>query len=93
MMWILRSTGLRPGAGKAARVWGGHPVPVPIMAELSQFLSRSGPGQERLFKDKFNARQWNKTCKDAGLNDLKFHDLRKSFCSILAQNGAYPKSD
>jgi len=40
-----------------------------------------------LFKDKFNARQWTKICKDASLIDLKFHDLRKTFGSILAQNG------
>jgi integrase len=28
-----------------------------------------------------------KVCKKAGLTDLKFHDLRKIFCSMLAQNG------
>ena len=28
-----------------------------------------------------------KICREAGLSDLKFHDLRKTFCSILAQNG------
>ena len=28
-----------------------------------------------------------KVCKKAGLADLKFHDLRKTFCSMLAQNG------
>lgn len=33
------------------------------------------------------ARNWLKICKDAGLTDLKFHDLRKTFCSLLAQNG------
>ncbi len=72
---------------KSGKIMGGRPVPVPIMAELSQYLSRFGAGQERLFKDKFNARQWNKICEDAGLVDLKFHDLRKTFGSILAQNG------
>jgi integrase len=28
-----------------------------------------------------------KVCKKAGLTDLKFHGLRKIFCSMLAQNG------
>jgi len=28
-----------------------------------------------------------KICKTVGLADLKFHDLRKTFCSMLAQNG------
>ncbi len=32
-------------------------------------------------------REWKKICKKAGLFDLKFHDLRKTFGSILAQNG------
>lgn len=72
---------------KSGKSMGGRPVSAPIMAELSQFLSRFDPGQERLFKDKFNTRQWKKICADAGLVHLKFHDLRKSFCSILAQNG------
>ena len=44
-------------------------------------------GQETLFKTKFNYRKWRKICKKAGLVDLKFHDLRKTFCSLLAQNG------
>ena len=35
----------------------------------------------------FNHRIWWKICKTARLDDLKFHDLRKTFCSLLAQNG------
>ena len=42
---------------------------------------------KRLFRTKFNHRKWRKICKGAGLADLKFHDLRKTFCSLLAQNG------
>jgi hypothetical protein len=34
-------------------------------------------GQEKLFDDNFSHRHWKKICKDAGLTDLKFHDLRK----------------
>jgi len=36
---------------------------------------------------KFGYRKWRTICKKAGLADLKFHDLRKTFCSMLAQNG------
>jgi integrase len=36
-----------------------------------------------LYEDKW----WKKICEAAGLADLKFHDLRKTFGSILAQNG------
>jgi len=47
----------------------------------------TGIGQEKLFKTKFNYRKWRKICMDAGLTDLKFHDMRKTFGSLLAQNG------
>jgi len=43
--------------------------------------------QEKLFTKKFNPRQWRKICKAVDLSDLKFHDLRKTFASVLAQNG------
>ena len=36
---------------------------------------------------KFNHRIWRKICIKAKLADLKFHDLRRTFCSSLAQNG------
>jgi integrase len=44
-------------------------------------------GQEQLFKTKFNYRKWRKVFKKAGLADLKLPDLRKTFGSMLAQNG------
>ena len=43
--------------------------------------------QIKLFKDNFSHRRWRKICEDVGLIDLKFHDLRKTFGSMLAQNG------
>ncbi|GAG47586.1 unnamed protein product, partial [marine sediment metagenome] len=44
-------------------------------------------GQEKLFSDNFSHKRWRKICQKAGLEDLKFHDLRKTFGSMLAQNG------
>jgi integrase len=41
----------------------------------------------RLFNDSFSHKKWKKICEDAQLADLKFHDLRKTFGSLLAQNG------
>jgi integrase len=35
----------------------------------------------------FSHKRWRKICQEAGLSDLKFHDLRKTFGSMLAQNG------
>ncbi|MHC4560527.1 MAG: tyrosine-type recombinase/integrase [Planctomycetota bacterium] len=49
--------------------------------------NHSSPEQHRLFDDNFNYKCWKKICRKAGLFDLKFHDLRKTFGSVLAQNG------
>ncbi|KKK52270.1 hypothetical protein LCGC14_3106610, partial [marine sediment metagenome] len=62
-------------------------VSAEVMTELSKYVCSLDIGHEKLFKTKFNHRIWRKICKDAGLADLKFHDLRKTFCSLLAQNG------
>ena len=64
-----------------------RPVSVEIMGLLSKYVRDFDVSQEKLFKTKFNYRIWRKVCKKAGLNDLKFHDLRRTFCSLLAQNG------
>ncbi len=66
---------------------GARPVSAIIMAELSKYVSTLDTNQEKLFHDKFNRRQWKKICEKADLVGFKFHDLRKTFCSILAQNG------
>ncbi len=57
------------------------------MKELSKYISRLDLGQEKLFRDNFSHKRWRKICGEAGLPDLKFHDLRKTFGSLLAQNG------
>ena len=57
------------------------------MKELSKYVCSLDVGQERLFRTKFSHRKWRKICKQVGLVDLKFHDLRRTFCSLLAQNG------
>ena len=64
-----------------------RPVSAEVMAELSKYVCSLDVGQEKLFKTKFSHRKWRMICKNAGLADLKFHDLRKTFCSLLAQNG------
>ena len=57
------------------------------MAELSKYVCSLDASQEKIFRTKFNHRIWRKVCKNAGMADLKFHDLRTTFCSLLAQNG------
>ncbi len=64
-----------------------RPVSAKIISELSKYVCGLNVGQENLFRTKFNHRKWRKIYKNAGLANLKFHDLRKTFCSLLAQNG------
>jgi len=72
---------------KTRKSMGSRPAPVPVMAELKKYVSGLGPEQEKLFIDRFNQNRWEKIREKAGLGDLKFHDLRKTFGSVLAQNG------
>ena len=57
------------------------------MKMLKIYIKRLSSAQEKLFTKKFNHRIWRKICITAGLADLKFHDLRRTFYSLLAQNG------
>jgi integrase/recombinase XerD len=72
---------------KTRKSMGSRPVSTAVMAELSRYVCELEPGQEKLFNDNFNYRRWRKICRGAGLTGLKFHDLRKTFGSMLAQNG------
>jgi len=72
---------------KTKKCMSSRPVSEKVMSELSKYVCSLGAGQEKLFRIKFNYRQWRKISKKAGLAGLNFHDLRRSFCSLLAQNG------
>ena len=72
---------------KTRKSMGSRPVPVPIMAELKKYVSGLDAGQEKIFNDNFSRYTWKKIRQKLGLDDLKFHDLRKTFGSVLAQNG------
>lgn len=72
---------------KTRKSMGSRPVPVPIMVELKKYVSGLDPEQEKIFIDRFNHSRWEKIRNKVGLVDLKFHDLRKTFGSMLAQKG------
>ncbi|MHC4557821.1 MAG: tyrosine-type recombinase/integrase [Planctomycetota bacterium] len=72
---------------KTRKSMGSRPLPVPIMAELKKYVSGLPPGQDKIFKRCFNRSRWDKVRQKVGLTDFKFHDLRKTFDSVLAQNG------
>jgi integrase len=66
---------------------GSRPVPVPIMAELKKYVSGLDAGQEKIFNDNFSRYRRKKIRYKLGLDNFKFHNLRKTFGSVLAQNG------
>ena len=72
---------------KTRKSMGSRPIPILIMEELNRYISRFDVGQGNIFTDNFSYKKWVKIREKAGLVDLKFHDLRKTFGSILAQNG------
>jgi len=57
------------------------------MTELSNYVAMLPDGQERLITDRFTSKKWNKVRETVGMPKLKFHDLRKTFASLLAQRG------
>jgi integrase len=64
-----------------------RPIPEQIATELSNYIATLPDGQELLFADRFSPKMWTKIRRKIGLPDLKFHDLRKTFASLLAQRG------
>ena len=57
------------------------------MAELKKYVSGLETEQEKIFNDNFSRYRWVRIRQKLGLDDFKFHDLRKTFGSVLAQNG------
>ena len=72
---------------KSRKSMGSRPMPVPIMAELKKYVSGLDAKQENIFNDNFSRYTWKKIRRKLGMDDFKFHDLRKTFGSVLAQNG------
>jgi integrase len=75
---------------KAAKAMAERPIPEPIMTELSNPVATLPDEQEKLFSDRFSPEKWERIRKGVGLPDLKFHDLRKTSASLLAQRAVSP---
>ncbi|UCE46339.1 MAG: site-specific integrase [Phycisphaerales bacterium] len=72
---------------KTRKSMGSRPVPVPIMAELKKYVSGFDPKQDNIFNRPFSQYRWTQLRERLGLGDFKFHDLRKTFGSVLVQHG------
>jgi integrase len=72
---------------KAGKAMAERPIPEVIMTELSNYVAALPDGREGLFADRFSPKKWERIRKAVKLPDLKFHDLRKTFASLLAQRG------
>ncbi len=72
---------------KAGKAMPERPIPEAIMTELSNYVAALPDGQGKLFNDRFSPKKWEKIRKAISLPELKFHDLRKTFASLLAQRG------
>jgi len=72
---------------KAKKAMAERPVPEQIMTELSNYVAALPEGQRLLFVDQFSPKKWGRIRRKAGLSELKFHDLRRTFASLLAQRG------
>jgi integrase len=72
---------------KAKKAMAERPIPEEVMTELSNYVATIPAGQESLFTDRFPEKRWKKLRRKAGMPDLKFHDLRRTFASLLAQRG------
>jgi integrase len=72
---------------KSRKSMGSRPVPVPIMVELKKYVSGLDTEQENIFNDNFSRYRWTQIRRKLKLEDFTFHDLRKTFGSVLAQRG------
>ena len=57
------------------------------MTELRKYVSGFDPKQDKIFSRPFSQYRWRQIRDKLGLRDFKFHDLRKTFGSVLAQRG------
>jgi len=74
-------------SGKTGKMVNYQPLPDAIMPEIERFiLEEVKDGQVRFFRYKFS-KKWETIKSQAGLPDIEFHDLRRTFGSMQADAG------
>jgi integrase len=72
---------------------------VPLTKELTEFFKqviKSDSGSEYIFVNNKGkpfsdiSQSWEEACRRAGIDDLRFHDLRHTFCTRMAHEGVSP---
>ncbi len=72
---------------KTGKVTNYQPLPNALMPEIERFiLEEVSDKQVKFFKFKFS-KKWEVIRKRAGLEDIEFHDLRRTFGSMQADAG------
>ena len=74
-------------SSKTGKVMPSRPLHPAAVAALSRYHAAMPAGRDALFIDRFHSSKWKRIRNAAGLPRLKFHDLRKSFASFVAQAG------
>jgi integrase len=69
---------------KSGKITQSQPLPKSIVPELEDYITSLSPKSKDLFPKKFSKRTWNKIRKTANLEQITFHDLRRTFASRLA---------
>jgi integrase len=72
---------------KTRKAMPARPLPAAIAPLLSGYLKTLPAGQSRLFADIFRSKKWRRLRIAAGLPDVTFQDMRKTFSSNLARAG------
>jgi integrase len=72
---------------KAGKAMAERPVPPEVVTELSNYVATLPDEQEKIFTDRFSPKKWERIRKAMKMPALRFHDLRKTFASLLAQRG------
>jgi len=72
---------------KSGKWWMDRPIQPAVMTELANYLSTYvSEGQIRLIAAPYRRERWLKLCRQAGVK-ATFHNLRKTCCSLMQQNG------